>query len=860
MDELDVQPDAKGSAVKITLMFPMRVLSWQPPKHGDLLHVQVQPILQPGIDACALTERQTLLWSATDQVPLVEATYEPQTLQVLDRTGQSPCQNGENVDPFAVNTAGTRALGSAEIALRFNRAVWYEVQQTDNPRELTVVLLGASEGKVDVDTTQEVEGEKLTPIVTEPANEPLNVPRTPAPPPESAAPPEQPLAEQNFFLSLVSSRETFGTGGVPQNPAFEGKRFFSSEIRKDGKPWYVLNVGFFADRAAADAVLAKVKIQFPEAQVLAATDRDRESAKAANIRPIGATPPAPEVPKPAGDRTAQLVGEARDDIMAKDFSTALRKLDAVAQDDKTPYRKEALELIGVARERALQYELAVVAYRRFLKNYPDGPDSDRVKQRLQGLLTQTQETRETLRLSRQEKAAGGKLKPATAAKKPAAPPEDQKWSTDVMGGVSQTWRRENQYTSGGGMEPVTSMLQNYLDVNTRMQKNNLRGRARLNAGYTTDLLANTRFKNRNQFSNVYFEMTTKDRGWLGRVGRQSTGSGGVLGRFDGGVASYAVNKKVKLNVVGGLPVESSSNAPPNDDKFFYGINADIGQLWGAWDFNAYLIEQRAYGFLDRRAVGGEARYFKNNLSVFSLIDVDASYGELNSLLLLGNYLFQNRASMNASFDFRKSPYVLTTDALQGQGVTNLTELRQTFTENQIRDLAADRAAARSTTLSIGGYYPFNDRVSINSDFTTSRVSGTPESGGVPRTPATDWDFIYSTQLLVSNLPRESDTAILGAQYGDFNTTSMVTCFIGTRNAITPQLRIAPTLRFSHSEKLDGTEDWTLAPDIQLDYRLRRNIQLQLEGGMGYGLLGQAAPLGYSHFNEYFIIAGWRLDF
>ena len=41
--------------------------------------------------------------------------------------------------------------------------------------------------------------------------------------------------------------------------------------------------------------------------------------------------------------------------------------------------------------------------------------------------------------------------------------------------------------------------------------------------------------------------------------------------------------------------------------------------------------------LDRRAVGGEARYFDPVKSLLSYVDYDISYGQLNTLLLLGNW-------------------------------------------------------------------------------------------------------------------------------------------------------------------------------------------------------------------------------
>ena len=126
-------------------------------------------------------------------------------------------------------------------------------------------------------------------------------------------------------------------------------------------------------------------------------------------------------------------------------------------------------------------------------------------------------------------------------------------------------------------------------------------------------------------------------------------------------------------------------------------------------------------------------------------------------------------------------------------------------------------------------------------------------------PSTGWEYVYSSQLLVNNLIRENDTGIFGAQYAELSRSDTVSAFIGTRHTITPQLRLAPTVRYTHSDKLDGTTDWSIIPEIQLDYRWKRNIQFQLEGGVNHSMLGQVGQ-DPSHFDEYFVLTGYRLDF
>ncbi len=66
-------------------------------------------------------------------------------------------------------------------------------------------------------------------------------------------------------------------------------------------------------------------------------------------------------------------------------------------------------------------------------------------------------------------------------------------------------------------------------------------------------------------------------------------------------------------------------------------------------------------------------------------------------------------------------------------------------------------------------------------------------------------------------------------------------------------------RHELSDKSDRTVDWSVIPEVQFDYRWKRNMQFQLEGGVNLSRLGQVGRRA-SHFNEYFVLTGYRLDF
>jgi len=735
LEGIEMLPDAKGTVVRIELTSPIRIVSHSPQKNGDLLHVQVQPIPGQGIDPCGLTDRQTLLWSATDTVPLIEVSYEGDGLQVIDRNGDDPCRRGRADEGRLQDALGARVTGRAEILLRFNRPVWFEVRPGSDPRYLNVTLLGATEGEVEVDQTQEMRDGEAVPMEPEPGPE---VPRTP--------------------------------GALPD------------------------------------------------------------------------------------DQQGKLIEQARQAIIDKDYAGAVRWLTKLLGDPQSRYRREAQEMLGVARERAGQFAHAKAEYERFLKLYPEGEPAARVRQRLDGLLTAEQVPREKLRKSEREKAREKKLAGKDGAAEGASAGI---WEKQTVGGLSQFWRRSNQYSQGAGTDPVQSTLENDLDVNFRARNDRYEARARFSGGYAYDFLANGPQPD-TRVSSAYAELGDRDKRRSGRVGRQTGSKGGVLGRFDGGAFGYQVHEKVRLNLTAGLPVESSTNRTIHTEKKFYGLSADLADFWPGWDFNIFLIEQRTDDLLDRRATGAEARYFKDNKSLFALLDYDLSFGTLNTFMMLGNYQFPNRATMNFLLDHRNSPLTTLTSGLQGQPVDSIDELRLLMPVSQIRDLAEDRTA-KSTNATLGGTYPLNDKFEINGDVTTTYTSDTEASGGVARSPPSGMDFMYALQLIGSSLFKDGDSVLLGARFSDMDSSDTVSLSLNTRHPITPTLRVNPQVQFSHGWNYDGTDDWSLDPSLRLNYRVKRWLQLELEGGGSYNLAGQTSG-GHLHSHDYYVNLGYRADF
>ena len=89
--------------------------------------------------------------------------------------------------------------------------------------------------------------------------------------------------------------------------------------------------------------------------------------------------------------------EARQKMTSEDYAGAIRIYTKVSQSAENRYSQDALEFLGLARERKAQLAQAKLVYRDYLERYPDGEGAERVRQRLLALITVRKQPREKLR-------------------------------------------------------------------------------------------------------------------------------------------------------------------------------------------------------------------------------------------------------------------------------------------------------------------------------------------------------------------------------------------------------------------------------------------------------------------------------
>ena len=552
---------------------------------------------------------------------------------------------------------------------------------------------------------------------------------------------------------------------------------------------------------------------------------------------------APVAPADAGigelqssDPAAQrLIDEARQAFVDKQYSRAVQLLTKLRDEHDGAESRRAQELIGVARELNGQAAQAKREYEDFIEAYPDGEDTDRVRQRLATLIT--------------------------AARMPRSRQRDMQspdaWSIDTYGGFGQRYSRDETTPQDSASYIVRNELLTDFDYVLRARRQGIDLKAQLVASYKKDFEDSNENETLPNLASI--EVRMKDLGLYGKFGRQTRTSGGVLGRYDGIHVAYDLGESVSINGVWGYPVIVDNKSHINTDQEFGGLSLDVINVLGGWNFTAFVIEQEYFGVTDRRAVGAEARYFDAQKSYFALVDYDTYFSELNTFLFLGNWNVTKDTRINLTADYRYSPILTVNNAIQGQGVANLDELFDVYSTDTLKTLAQDRTA-RSETLTVGVTHQLNDRWQFVGEVTGTRFGETQASGGVAANPATDLEVYYSGQAIANSFLFDDDILILGGRFSDATNSRNYTLTGNWRFNANRNFRVNPRLRVDlRRNKSDSGEREIYRPSIVLKYHVGKWMNLEFE--LGYEWYRETLDSGFEINNDSLLVTmGYRMQF
>ena len=538
-------------------------------------------------------------------------------------------------------------------------------------------------------------------------------------------------------------------------------------------------------------------------------------------------------------KMAKLLDRANKAMLDKNYASAVQLFTKIRNLGNDAVSQHVQELLGVAREYNGQLAHAKAEYKKYLETYPESEGAERVNQRLTALITAPETPKKKLKPSRRRAQA------------------DMEWDTQFYGSFSQTYFRDEVMPEDGDTLLLRSDFTNDLDFVGRARKGDYDVRMQFVGSYQEDLRSDG---DDGKFlpSIMSFEARDSGRGLYARLGRQSRTTGGILGRFDGIHASYEISPAMTFNTVFGYPVDTRHKTSINTDQEFYGVSTDVSGLWDGWDFNAFYITQDNAGIKDREAVGGEIRYFDMEKSFFTLIDYDVFYNDLNIFLFIGSLTVKEGTKLNLVVDYRNSPILTTTNAIQGQGVEVLDELSSTFSDSELKQLAEDRTA-ESKSVTIGITQQLNKTWQVIGEITATEFGDTKASGGVEAIPGTGTEYYYSTQLIASDLFYKNDSVILSTRYADTLNSDTYTVDANWRINSSRKLRLNPRIRFDYRKnKRDDDSRWFVRPSIKVDYRLKKWMKLEFE--LGYEWLDETTFNDSRQTSSYFVRLGYRAQF
>ena len=451
--------------------------------------------------------------------------------------------------------------------------------------------------------------------------------------------------------------------------------------------------------------------------------------------------------------------EARAALRKNNAGEAIKILSKVLKLPENPSSAEAQELIGLARQRNGDAREAEAEYQDYLTRYPGSEGAERVRQRLVGIQTAQGLAAAPLR-------EGGSFA-SRSAKSGYATDGSSTWT--VSGSASQFYIRDDSFRTLRDPSLPPDLNANADDH--RVHQNELLSSLDMIATYANaDSKWKFRFSGSEEHAFIgdeseiasvaalFLETRIKDLDLETRIGRQTRNTGGVLGRFDGAVARYQAAPWLGVNVVAGSPVQRRRDEPFKDDRYFYGASVDIGPFIEGLDVSLFAIEERSRSYLDRRAIGAEARYLSQMFAAFATIDYDVHFNELNAAILSGTWTFADKSVLTAGFDYRKSPYLSAWTALQGQPFTTLYDLLKAHTLDQADQWALDRTATYIS--GTAGYtYPINQNLQVGADVTVTDTSGTVSSGGVLGTPSIGTEIYTSAQIIANDMLSPGDLYI-----------------------------------------------------------------------------------------------------
>lgn len=822
-----------GDDLRVEIRFdqPMNYISHFPVKSGSQLDIKLRPILTAQTGSIMASIEDSLGVGSHAGNPLRDIQYEQDE------------------------------RGDGDLSIQFSHQYDYKIETSRDNHSIYITLLHAAKEYTEAQGKSQAKLDSGLPI---------------------------------YVINLETESRPIDADKQPILKNFRGKYdIYAIKIHEGRKTFYQLRLGYFHSLKLAKANLSRLLPFYPDAwvdrvladhrmvaenwflkQSIERLQSARNSAKAktnvialtkpstkkstlplnkaavpihttpakATTAKINSTVPSPTTaPVAKSDKQSRLMEIARQAMISQKYRTAISYLTHILQNPKSKYHQDAQELLGLAYERLNLAARAVSEYRKYLKQYPTGPDSERVRQRLTGLLT-------------------AKSKPvAKLAKAPSpAKAQGQTPAWDFFGSFSQYYRNQQFSTDVTSATTVDNSLNSNLALSGR--------RRGLKWDQRVDFVANHRYDFLNKLNasdgtiyTLFYDLADKYGNFSMRIGRQTHNSDGVLGRFDGLVVNKRIGHNKQLSLLAGFPVDNITlRDSVNTDRRFYAASVKFESLFKNLDTRFYYINQTNDGLVDRTAVGNQTQYVDRYHTIYFIADYDTHYKQLNQATFIGNWRSKDNSSFNITANYRNSPLLTTNNALIGQTTaTTLEQLRQSFTLTEVEQLARDRTSVMKS-LTVSASKQLSPRYQLNGEATVTNQGGTPASGGVDAVASTGNQYYYNLTLVARNFITKHDISIMGFRYISDVASRSTSANISSRFNITKNWRLNPRMTVEYRKSENGSSRTTYRPRIVIQDRAARNWRLELE--FGYEYAATKASTGSFTEKSYYGYLGYTHDF
>ncbi len=688
---------------------------------------------------------------------------------------------------------------------------------------------------------------------------------------------QSPPAPTLHVVALATVPSVAQRPATPLPQALRGNPLYWRVLRSANAVTYQLCLGFFQTRDEAERARRQLAASFPEARVIEVSAQDRENLQKATraVAPVppapalaATPPPAPALPPapaaallqraspasaeaspapialaqaPAAGSAEALMAEGRGAIVREDYAAAVRAFTALLALPENSLTRDAREFLALSYERRGDPARARVEYENYLKRYPQGEDSERVRQRLASL------------------SAAPQLEPLRA------PVEaKQGWRTFTSGSFSQFYYRgsskiDSQQTVANTVDRVTfsvtdqSSLITALDLNTRFSNDTHDNRIVFRDVNTRNYIEGQDSINR--LNAAYYDYKYKPIDLSARVGRQPAYGGGVLGRFDGLLLGYGLAPRTRLNLVAGTPVEQGFTI--DSTRRFVGAGAELGPFNQSWTGNIYFLQQTVDSISDRQVVGSELRYFSQQGFFSTLVDYDTLFRHLNIGMLQGNWTAPWKTTFNLLLDYRMSPALQTTTAVIGEPTTSIQTLLNTYSEEELQ--ARARALTAQTAIALAGFtHPVTKVWQLGVDLQVSRISHTDGTNNFPAIPGSGYLYTLTGQAIATGLFTVRDIGVAAISGVRADTYSGLAARVTSRLPLGAHWTVDGALFWYGQNNDDGSTMQRVSPVIRLTYMWRNSMSFEAEAGI-------ERTVAHSDFSEEttlrnFFSVGYRWDF